>query len=146
MHLSCCQFGCTVPTVSKHLQRADSEARRAQRRWREAVLFRSLCQHAVSCGLGELLQPRSNGVTRSSGLPSASYPVLCSGSRFGAYPAPCGTASFCFGYAAPSGSRFLPKEVCKPRQRTPHKLLSGPSKKALLGTWEPGPLARFREG
>ena len=27
---------------------------------------------------------------------SASYPVLCSGSRFGAKPAPCGTASFCF--------------------------------------------------
>ena len=29
-------------------------------------------------------------------VPSASYPVLCSGSRFGAFPAPCGTASFCF--------------------------------------------------
>ena len=34
---------------------------------------------------------------------SASYPVLCSGSRFGAYPAPCGSASFCFGFAAPAG-------------------------------------------
>jgi hypothetical protein len=40
-----------------------------------------------------------------------SYPVLYSGSRFGAKPAPCGSASFCFAYSAPSGSRFLPKEV-----------------------------------
>lgn len=29
-------------------------------------------------------------------VPSASYPVLYSGSRFGAKPAPSGTASFCF--------------------------------------------------
>jgi single-strand DNA-binding protein len=48
-------------------------------------------------------------------LSSASYPVLCSGSRFGAFPAPGGTASFCFGYAALSGSRFLPEQVCKAR-------------------------------
>ena len=45
------------------------------------------------------------------GEPTASYPVLCSGSRFGAKPAPCGSASFCFDYVAPAGSRFLPKEV-----------------------------------
>ena len=30
------------------------------------------------------------------------------------------------------------------RQRAPHKLLPGPAKKALLGTWEPGPLAWLR--
>jgi hypothetical protein len=45
------------------------------------------------------------------GESSASYPVLYSGSRFGAKPAPCGSASFCFAYSAPAGSRFLPKEV-----------------------------------
>ncbi len=65
---TCCQSGCTAPPVSEHLQRASSEPRRAQRRWREAVLLRSHCQHRMSCGLGELLQPRSNGVTRSSGF------------------------------------------------------------------------------
>jgi len=70
-----------------------------------------------------------------------SRPLL--GHGFGAKPAPCGTASFCFGYAALSGSRFLPKEVCKHAAKAPHKLLSGPSQKALLGTWEPGPLAHF---
>ncbi len=63
------------------------------------------------------------------------------GHGFGAKPAPCGTASFCFAFSAPAGSRFLPREVCKHAARAPHKLLSGPSQKALLGTWEPGPLA-----
>jgi hypothetical protein len=70
------------------------------------------------------------------------FPVML-GHCFGAKPAPCGSASFCFGYAAPAGSRFLPEQVCTRGQRTPHKLLPGPAKKALLGTWEPGPLAHF---
>ena len=34
----------------------------------------------------------------------------------------------------------------RPRPRTPLKLLPGPIKKALLGTWEPGPLARYAKG
>jgi hypothetical protein len=76
------------------------------------------------------------------GQRSVSRPLL--GHCFGTKPAPCGTALFCFGCAALSGSRFLPEQVCEPRQRTPHKLLPGPAKKALLGTWEPGPLARLR--
>src|SRR5580693_5894555 len=40
------------------------------------------------------------------------FPVML-GHCFGAKPAPCGTASFCFGCAAPAGSRFLPEQVCK---------------------------------
>ena len=51
---------------------------------------------------------------------------------------------FCFAFRAPSGSRFLPKQVCKQRQRTPRKLLSSPSEKADLRPWEPDPLARLR--
>src|ERR1700712_2270476 len=65
---------------------------------------------------------------------------LLHGHCFGAIPAPCGSASFCFGFATLSGSRFLPEQVCKRAANAPHKLLPGPSKKALLGTWEPGPL------
>ena len=65
---------------------------------------------------------------------------LLHGHCFGAYPAPCGSASFCFGFATLSGSRFLPEQVCKRAANAPHKLLPGPAKKALLGTWEPGPL------
>ena len=57
---------------------------------------------------------------------SASFPVLYSGSRFGAYPAPCGTASFCFGYAALSGSRFLPEQVCKRAAKSAAQTSSGP--------------------
>jgi hypothetical protein len=45
---------------------------------------------------------------------------------------------------APSGSRFLPKQVCNRRHKTPRKLLSGPSQKADLRPWEPDPLARLR--
>jgi len=70
-----------------------------------------------------------------------SRPLL--GHYFGAKPAPCGSASFCFACSAPSGSRFLPEQVCKRAAKAPHKLLPGPAKKALLGTWEPGPLARL---
>ena len=36
---------------------------------------------------------------------------LLHGHCFGAYPAPCGSASFCFGFATLSGSRFLPEQV-----------------------------------
>jgi hypothetical protein len=57
---------------------------------------------------------------------SASFPVLYSGSRFGAYPAPCGTASFCFGCAALSGSRFLPEQVCKRAAKSAAQTSSGP--------------------
>jgi hypothetical protein len=46
------------------------------------------------------------------------------------YSAPCGSALFCFGYAAlwVTVSSF-----------------AGPSANAELGTWEPGPLARLRQ-
>ena len=61
---------------------------------------------------------------------SASYPVLYSGSRFGAYPAPCGSALFCFDFVA---------------LRVTVSICDGPSVNAELGTWEPGPLARLRQ-
>lgn len=55
---------------------------------------------------------------------SFSRPLL--GSRFGAKPAPGGSALFCFGYAA---------------LRVTVSSCAGPSANAELGTWEPGPLA-----
>ncbi len=63
--------------------------------------------------------------------------------RSGAFPAPGGTRSSA-SRCAPSGSRFLPKQVCNQRHKTPRKILSGPSQKADLRPWEPGPLARLR--
>ena len=71
---------------------------------------------------------------------------LLLGHRFGAFPAPGGTRSSASRFAAPLRvrSRFLPKQVCKPRHKTPRKLLSGPSQKADLRPWEPGPLAWLR--
>jgi hypothetical protein len=38
-------------------------------------------------------------------------PSSARGHASGPKPAPGGTASFCFDYVAPAGSRFLPKEV-----------------------------------
>ena len=42
------------------------------------------------------------------------------------YPAPCGTASFCFGFAALSGSRFLPEQACKRAAKNAAQTSSGP--------------------
>ena len=72
-------------------------------------------------------------------VPSASHPVLCSGSRFGAFRRP----------AARRRSSFLrrpPRTSLKDCGKEPLKLIPGPFEKALLGTWEPGPLARFAKG
>jgi len=84
---------------------------------------------------------------------------LLLGHRFGVFAAPGGHLVFCFAFSpqrantalagepdlrAPSGSRFLPKQVCNRRHTTPRKLLSGPSEKADLRPWEPDPLARLR--
>ena len=46
------------------------------------------------------------------------------------YPAPCGSALFCFDYVA---------------LRVTVSIRDGPSVNAELGTWEPGPLARLRQ-
>ena len=51
------------------------------------------------------------------------------GHCFGAYPAPCGSALFCFRFAA---------------LRVTVSIFDGPSVNAELGTWEPGPLAWLR--
>jgi hypothetical protein len=50
---------------------------------------------------------------------------LLHGHCFGAYPAPCGSALFCFDYVA---------------LRVTVSSFAGPSANAELGTWEPGPL------
>lgn len=46
------------------------------------------------------------------------------------YPAPCGSALFCFDCVA---------------LRVTVSICDGPSANAELGTWEPGPLARLRQ-
>ena len=108
----CCQFGCTAQLVSESAQRGDPDLPRAQRRVLDAVLPWSLCASMrVGCGCGRFCNAEIESDFGALGSPSASYPVLCSGSRFGAKPAPCGSASFCFDYVAPAGSRFLPKQV-----------------------------------
>ena len=62
-------------------------------------------------------------------VPSASYPVLCSGSRFGPIRRPAAGSLFCFGYAA---------------LRVTVSVYDGPSVNAELRPWEAGPLAWLR--
>src|SRR5579875_3136646 len=64
-------------------------------------------------------------------VPSASYPVLCSGSRFGPILRPAAGSLFCFRCAA---------------LRVTVSVCDGPSVNAELRPWEQGPLARFAKG
>ena len=50
----------------------------------------------------------------------------------------------CFGYAALQGLGSSQNKSCKRAAKYAAQTSPGPAKKALLGTWEPGPLARLR--
>ena len=75
-------------------------------------------------------------------LSAVMYPVLCLVTAWGLSRARRHSI-FCFAFRAPSGSRFLPKQVCKSRHKTPRKLLSCPSQKADLRPWRPAPSLGF---
>jgi hypothetical protein len=72
--------------------------------------------------------------------PSSYFPCLPSVTRFGAYPAPCGTARLCFGLSAALRVSAFRKSLCNERKR-----FSEPSEKAPLGTWERGTSRRFAQ-
>jgi hypothetical protein len=113
------------------------------RRWRIASFLRRTCLRVSDCNYGGLPQPTyqwqlCSGACLPLCIPSYAWSPL-RGS-----PGARQHSVFCFAFCAPSGSRFLPKQVCKQRQRTPRKLLSSPSEKADLRPWEPDPLARLR--
>ena len=88
----------------------------------------------------------ANGLTRSSGFLPPRIPSSARGHASGLSGALRHGVVLLRLQRRPQGLRFLPEQVCKPRQRAPHKLLPGPAEKALLGTWEPGPLAGFAKG
>lgn len=89
----------------------------------------SICDRpltAVWAGLRGLV---ATGDLCSLGEPSASYPVLCSESRFGPVRRPSAGSLFCFGFAA---------------LRVTVSSFAGPSANAELRPWEAGPLAWLR--
>jgi len=63
------------------------------------------------------------------GVPSGSYPVLCTGSRFGPIRRPAASSLFCFACGA---------------LRVTVSTFGGPSVNAELRPWEAGPLAWLR--
>ena len=106
-----------IASFGRHYKhRSMPSSREAFTRQEWAAVWRNYCRREAKADFGALRDfPASN-------------PVLYSGSRFRAYPAPCGTALFCFGFAA---------------LRVTVSVYDGPSANAELGTWEPGPLARL---
>ena len=71
--------------------------------------------------------------------PSSYFPCPPSVTRFGAYPAPCGTARLCFGFAALRVSAFR-KSLCNERKKIFRTFVKAP-----LGTWERGTSRRFAQ-
>ena len=69
---------------------------------------------------------------------------LMLGHRFGGFSGAQRHSVFCFALHAPVGSWFLPKQVCKVRQRTLCKPLLGPSQKADLRHLGAGPTRQLR--
>ncbi len=127
MHLQAALSGCTAQLVCKpprvpNLSSEDATGQGRNRSLKGPVPTR------MSCGLDELLHAEELRLTSVQWISAVPFPVLYSGSRFGAKPAPGGSALFCFGYAA---------------LRVTVSSFAGPSANAELGTWEPGPLARF---
>ena len=74
---------------------------------------------------------------------SVSYPVLCSVTASGPNRRPAARRRSASLAAPLRGHGSSQKKFVNARQKRPHKLLPGSSQKALLGTWEPGPLAHF---
>jgi hypothetical protein len=64
----------------------------------------------AAVGANFLRRDREDDFGASGSLPPR-IPSSARGHASGPKPAPCGSASFCFDYVAPAGSRFLPKEV-----------------------------------
>lgn len=61
------------------------------------------------------------------------------------YPAPCGTALFCFDCTTPAHKERAPGTPDSVALRVTVSIFAGPSANAELGTWEPRPLARLRQ-
>ena len=71
--------------------------------------------------------------------PSSYFPCSPSVTRFGAYPAPCGTARLCFGFVALRVTAFR-KSLCNERKKIFRTFVKAP-----LGTWERGTSRRFAQ-
>ena len=82
---------------------------------RDGVLIADLCKLLAAsneAAVGANFQSRDEeDDLGASGIVPPRIPSSARGHASGPKPAPCGSASFCFDYVAPAGSRFLPKEV-----------------------------------
>jgi len=87
--------------------------------------------------------PERHGVLHASVSvkhhPSSYFPCSPSVTRFGAYPAPCGTARLCFGFVALRVTAFR-KSLCNERKKIFRTFVKAP-----LGTWERGTSRRFAQ-
>ena len=133
-----------IPAAKPHLSlnafSAPSVSREERKGSGERPSIPCALANEVRSGLGELPQPRSERLTSVQWESAVSYPAfarsllrgLTGALRLGVvllwlrHP---------FRVYGSSQNKFVKRAA-----NTPHKLLPGPAKKALLGTWEPGPL------
>jgi hypothetical protein len=117
-HLSLKAF--TVPSLS-----CEERNGRGERSAFEGTLASS---HELQFARTSAAETRTGDFDTEGLIRFVSRPLL--GVTLRSYPAPCGSALFCFDYAA---------------LRVTVSSFAGPSANAELGTWEPGPLARLRQ-
>ena len=87
-HLSHCALGRAIPNWKT------SNSGGELRRFLESIAAREELR------LGQTSAARAQMKTLIRNVSAVMYPAVCWVTRFGAKPAPCGTALFCFGYAA----------------------------------------------
>ena len=133
---SCCQSGCTAQLVSESASACRlPSCLKTQRSGARGRPLRSLCQHEMSCGLGEHLPAEAaKSDFGPVGVSSASYPVLCSVTLRGLSGALRLGVVFCFGLRRPFGSTVLQKFDARQRavklspRSTPWHLGAGPTR------------------
>jgi hypothetical protein len=110
----------------------------------EMLSFRGPLAAPWELGFGRTSAARVQMATLVPYGSAVSYPVLYSVTASGPNRRPAARRRSASATPPFQGLGSSQNKFVNARQSAPHKLLPGPAKKALLGTWEPGPLARLR--
>ena len=110
----------------------------------EVPSFCGLFAAPLELGFGRTSAARAQIATLVPYGSAGSYPVLYSVTASGPNRRPAARRRSASATPPFQGLGSSHNKFVNARQSAPHKLLPGPAKKALLGTWEPGPLARLR--
>jgi hypothetical protein len=119
------------PHLSLSLFSAPIASREGRKRGGERPFLSGAIASTCELGFGRASAAEKGRGDLVQRVSSASYPVLCSGSRFGPFLRPAAGSLFCFAFRA---------------LRVTVSVCDGPSVNAELRPWEQGPLAGIRQG